>query len=60
VTAKVLNEVKGPKLHVYKFRPKSGYRRHAGHRQRYTSIEISDIRLGGARRRARSSKEAKE
>ncbi|CAN5524469.1 50S ribosomal protein L21 [soil metagenome] len=45
VTAKVLGEVKGPKVHVYKFRNKTGYRRHTGHRQRYTSIQISDIRL---------------
>ena len=45
VTAKVLGETKGPKVEVSKFRNKSGYRRNSGHRQRYTSIEISDIKL---------------
>jgi large subunit ribosomal protein L21 len=46
VTAEVLGEVKGPKVEVVKYRPKTGYRRHRGHRQRYTSVRISQIRLG--------------
>ena len=54
VTAKVVGEGRAPKIHVYRFRPKTGYRRHTGHRQQYTSIEISDIRLGGRRRSTRS------
>jgi large subunit ribosomal protein L21 len=45
VTARILGETKGKKIEVMKFRNKSGYRRHTGHRQRYTSIEISDIDL---------------
>jgi large subunit ribosomal protein L21 len=60
VSAKVLKEVKGPKVHVYKFRSKSGYRRHTGHRQRYTSVEISNIRVGGARRRSQRSSKPEE
>ncbi|MFN2488887.1 MAG: 50S ribosomal protein L21 [Actinomycetota bacterium] len=51
VSAKVRGEVKGTKVHVYKYRSKTGYRRHTGHRQKYTSIEISDITLGGSRAR---------
>lgn len=53
VTAKVLGETKGPKIRVLRYRPKTGYRRNTGHRQRYTSLEISDIQLGkaGASRR---------
>ena len=45
VTARILGETKGKKIEVMKFRNKTGYRRHTGHRQRYTSIEISDIDL---------------
>ena len=45
VTAKVLDEVKGPKVDIFKYRNKTRFRRHTGHRQRYTSVEISDIKL---------------
>ena len=49
VLAKVLGEEKGKKIEVYKYRNKTGYRRHTGHRQRYSSIQISDIRLTAGR-----------
>ncbi|MEA2452109.1 MAG: large subunit ribosomal protein [Actinomycetota bacterium] len=45
VTATVLGETKGPKVEVVKYRNKTGYRRNTGHRQKYTSIQISDIKL---------------
>jgi large subunit ribosomal protein L21 len=47
VVGKVLGETKGPKVEVNKFRNKTGYRRHQGHRQKYTSIQIGDITLSG-------------
>ncbi|MDQ4027600.1 MAG: bL21 family ribosomal protein, partial [Actinomycetota bacterium] len=50
-----LGETKGDKIHVMKFRNKTGYRRHTGHRQRYTSVEISDIKLRGGRSSAAKS-----
>ena len=43
VTAKVLGEVKGKKVTVFKYKNKSGYRRRQGHRQRYTRLEITNI-----------------
>jgi large subunit ribosomal protein L21 len=43
VTAKVLGEVKGPKLTVIKFRRRKGYKRKAGHRQRYLRLQIETI-----------------
>lgn len=49
VTAKVLGETKGKKLHVFKYKNKSGYRRKTGHRQKYTTIEIGDIKLSKAK-----------
>jgi large subunit ribosomal protein L21 len=45
VDAKVLHESRGPKTEVMKFRNKTGYRRHSGHRQTYTSVEISGIKM---------------
>lgn len=47
VSAKVIEETKGPKVHVFKYKNKTGYRRNTGHRQRYTRIEISGIKLSG-------------
>jgi len=35
--------VMGEKLHIYKFKPKTGYRRKTGHRQRYTRVRITGI-----------------
>ena len=49
VMATVLGETKGPKIEVMKYRNKTGYRRHLGHRQRYTTIQISDIKLTAGR-----------
>lgn len=56
VHGNVLEEIKGVKLDVYKFKNKRRYRRHTGHRQRYSRIEISDIKLTAGR----TKKAAKE
>jgi large subunit ribosomal protein L21 len=45
VTAKVLGESAGPKLDMFKYKNKTGYRRRQGHRQKYTRIEITAIDL---------------
>jgi large subunit ribosomal protein L21 len=45
VTAKAVGEKKGDKVHVVKYRPKTGYSRKTGHRQQYTLIEISGVKL---------------
>ncbi len=45
VTAKVVGDSAGPKVDVFKYRNKTGYRRHTGHRQKYTTIQIDDIKL---------------
>ncbi len=44
VTARVTGEAKGPKIRGFYYRPKSNYRRRWGHRQRYTTIEITGIK----------------
>jgi len=61
VSAKVVDHVRGPKLRVFKFKPKRGYRRTTGHRQELTRLEVTEIKLGaGAARRPRGGAKAKE
>ena len=43
VTAEVLEEIKGQKIDVIKFKRRKGYRRKTGHRQRYLRIKIEKI-----------------
>ena len=43
VTATVLDETRGPKLTVFMYRNKTGYRRRSGHRQRRSRIRIDAI-----------------
>ena len=55
VTAKVLGESAGPKIDIFKYKNKSGYRRRQGHRQKYTQIEITGIKLPSAAQSKASS-----
>ena len=43
VKAKIIEEKKGKKIVVFKFKRRKDYRNKNGHRQRYTSLEITDI-----------------
>jgi len=43
VTAKVVSQVKGEKIIVFKYKSKKNYRRKQGHRQPYTKLEITGI-----------------
>jgi large subunit ribosomal protein L21 len=58
VTAKVLGESQGPKIDIFKYKNKTGYRRRQGHRQKYTQVEITDIKLPGAKAKSSSPKKA--
>jgi large subunit ribosomal protein L21 len=49
VTAKILGESAGPKVDIFKYKNKTGYRQRQGHRQKYTRIEITGIDLPGAK-----------
>ncbi len=44
VEAKIVAHVRGPKLRVFKFKPKRGYKKLAGHRQELTRLEITEIK----------------
>lgn len=43
VEGKVLAQVKGEKIIIYKYKSKKNYHRCAGHRQPYTKVEITAI-----------------
>jgi large subunit ribosomal protein L21 len=55
IQARVVAHEKGPKLRVVKFKPKRGYKRHNGHRQKLTRLEVTEIGFGSARRAGSSS-----
>ena len=44
VTAEVLGATKGPKIHILKYKNKTGYRKRQGHRQPLTQLKITDIK----------------
>ena len=46
VTAKVVGLTKGPKIRGFTYKNKSNNRRRWGHRQKYTTIEITGIKKG--------------
>jgi large subunit ribosomal protein L21 len=45
VEATVAGHERGPKIRVFKYRPKKGYRRRAGHRSELTRLEITDLKM---------------
>jgi large subunit ribosomal protein L21 len=45
VTARVVGETKGPKIKGFTYKPKTRGRRAWGHRQRYTTIQITGIEV---------------
>jgi large subunit ribosomal protein L21 len=46
VRARVVGDTKGPKIRGFTYKNKSNQRRRWGHRQKYTTIEITGIRAG--------------
>ena len=57
VTARVLGHVLGDKIRIGKYRRRTGYRKHTGHRSKLTKIQIESI---GARKTARKPAAAKK
>ncbi len=56
VEATVSEHLRGPKIKVFKYKPKKGYRRRAGHRSELTKLEVTEISLG-SRKAAAPKKE---
>ncbi len=46
INAKIVRHERGEKLRVFKFKPKRGYKRTAGHRQELTRLEITSLTDG--------------
>src|SRR6201989_2458872 len=55
VQAEIIAHERGPKLRVFKFKPKRGYKRRTGHRQSLTRIEVTQIKLASRSSRAKST-----
>lgn len=45
VTGRVVEQTKGPKIRIHKFKNKTGYHKRQGHRQRLTRVEVTGITL---------------
>ncbi len=43
VQAEVLGPSTGPKIHILKYKNKTGYRKRQGHRQHYTQVKVTAI-----------------
>ena len=57
VAVEVLEEVKGDKIDVIKFKRRKGYRRKTGHRQRYLKVKVGEI---SAKKKTTKKKTAKK
>ncbi len=45
VEATVAEHLRGPKVKVFKYKPKKGYRRRAGHRSELTKLEVTELKM---------------
>jgi large subunit ribosomal protein L21 len=60
VEATVAEHLRGPKIKVFKYKPKKGYRRRAGHRSELTRLKVTELKLGAGKAAAKPKAEPKE
>jgi large subunit ribosomal protein L21 len=60
VEATVAEHLRGEKVRVFKYRPKKGYRRRAGHRSELTKLEVTDVKMLSRRPAAKAKPKAEE
>ncbi len=58
VEAKVAEHLRGPKIKVFKYKAKKGYRRRAGHRSELTKLEVTELKLLKTAAKAKEKKPA--
>jgi len=60
VEAKVTEHLRGPKIKVFKYKAKKGYRRKAGHRSELTKLEVTEVKLLKSAAKAKDKKPAEK
>ena len=60
VEATVTEHLRGEKIKVFKYKPKKGYRRRAGHRSELTKLEVTEVKLLTRKPPAKKEEPAKE
>ena len=60
VEAKVAGHERGPKIRIFKYRAKKGYRKRAGHRSELTRLEITDVKMLSRKPAASTAKKPAE
>ncbi|OGN61754.1 MAG: 50S ribosomal protein L21 [Chlamydiae bacterium RIFCSPHIGHO2_12_FULL_27_8] len=45
VSADIIEEIKGPKVITYKYKKRKNFRKKKGHRQQYTKVKITEIKI---------------
>jgi large subunit ribosomal protein L21 len=60
VEATVAEHLRGPKVKVFKYKPKKGYRRRAGHRSELTRLEVTELKLMARKPAAKKEAAKKE
>lgn len=60
VEATVTEHLRGPKIKVFKYKPKKGYRRRAGHRSELTRLEVTELKMGTRKAAAPKAEKAEK
>jgi len=60
VTAEIVGDSAGPKIDIFKYKNKTGYRRRQGHRQKYSTIKVTKIKTAGASKKKADKPEIAE
>lgn len=60
IEAKVTEHLRGPKIKVFKYKAKKGYRRRAGHRSELTRLEVTTLKGAKAKKAAAKKAEKEE